>query len=321
MSKTRVLIVQGDPTGSRRIIQSNVPHCAIQTCSEAENLAQQVANFRPDCALLYKLPGLTPEKLQSLFESDDLKWAHNSGVGIDHLPRWDTGKLTVTNGSGVLADFMTEYVTAALLMANIGFPKYWRQQQQHHWKVHDWTSVIGKNLLVVGLGNIGRRVAVRGNQLGMNVTGVRTKAEPVPGVDKVFATDQLIKAVPDADFICVHVASTPKTRRLINADIITTMKPSAIFINTARGGVVDQAVLTKALQENKVAGAVLDVTEPEPLPEDDPLWELDNVVITPHMSDSVSDWEERFGHYFCESLRRFIDEQPLENIVDPERGY
>ncbi len=321
MSNTKILIVQNNPAESQRIIQSNVPNCEIETCNKAENLTQRVDNFRPDCVLLYKLEDLTPERHVPLFENGATKWVHNSGVGIDHLPRWDTNKVTVTNGSGVLADFMAEYVTAALLMANIGFPQYLRQQQQHQWKVRDWIPVTGKNLLVVGLGNIGQRVANRGKQLGMKVTGVRTKAEPVPGVDKVFTTDQLIKAVPDADLICVHVASTPKTRRLINADIIEAMKPSALFINTARGDVVDQAALTKALQEKKIAGAVLDVTEPEPLPQNDPLWDLDNVVITPHMSDSVSDWEERFVHYFCENLRRFVNGQTLENIVDPVKGY
>jgi len=321
MSETRILIVQENSEIARSIVQEKFPKCEIQTCSKTDDLKQLVVEFKPDSALLYKLPGLTPEKHQPLFNCKTLKWAHNGGVGIDHLPRWDANKLAVTNGSGVLADFMAEYVTGALLMANIGFPQYFRQQRKHKWKMHDWRSVIGQNLLVVGLGNIGRRVAIRGKQLGVNVSGVRSKPEPTPGIDKVFATDQLISAVQDADFVCVHVPSTPKTRQLINAEVFDAMKPNALFINTARGGVVDQIALTKALQEKKIAGAVLDVTEPEPLPQDDPLWDLDNVVITPHMSDSVSDWEERFAHYFCQNLQRFINGTPLENIIDPERGY
>ena len=321
MSETRILIVQENSEIARSIVGEQFPDCETDTCSKADDLEQLAVELKPDCALLYKLPGLTPEKHQSLFNCKTLQWAHNGGVGIDHLPQWDTNKLTVTNGSGVLADFMAEYVTAALLMANVGFPQYFRQQCERQWKMRDWRSVIGQNLLVIGLGNIGRRVATRGRQLGMQVTGVRSKPEPVPGIDKVYTTEQLLDAVPDADFVCVHVASTPKTRHLVSAEIIEAMKPSAMLINTARGSVVDQVALTKALQEKRIAGAVLDVTEPEPLPQDDPLWDLDNVVITPHMSDSVSDWEERFAQYFCENLQRFINGQALENIVDPERGY
>ncbi len=321
MSNTRILIVQSNAEIARVIVHERFPGCAIRTCTRLDELEHIITEFQPDCALMYKLDGFTPEKHQPLFNCETLKWAHNGGVGIDHLPKWDTNKLTVTNGSGVLADFMAEYVTGALLMANIRFPQYFRQQQQHVWEMRDWRSVIGQNLLVIGLGNIGRRVAIRGKQLGMNVTGVRSNPEPVTGVDKIFTTEQLLDAVPDADFVCVHVASTPKTRHMISAEVLGAMKPGALLVNTARGGVVDQIALTKALQEKKIAGAVLDVTEPEPLPKDDPLWDLDNVVITPHMSDAVSDWEERFAHYFCENLQRFIDGQPLENIVDPERGY
>ncbi|MDH3468898.1 MAG: NAD(P)-binding domain-containing protein, partial [Gammaproteobacteria bacterium] len=175
--------------------------------------------------------------------------------------------------------------------------------------------------LIVGLGNIGRRVAARAKAAGMRVTGMRARPMPVDDVDEMISPDRLPAAVAASDFIAVHVPLTTATHRLIDRSVIDAMPPHAVLINASRGAVVDEAALYLALKQRRLKGAVLDVFEHEPLPDDSPLWDLDNVVITPHMADSIDNWQLRMTEQFCANLQRWRAGQPLQNIVDPKRGY
>jgi len=309
------------PKAQREQILRRFPGIALATVSEIQNLAPMLETHRPEVVFSFKLERMTADALRPLMSDPFVKWIHNAGAGVDHFPEWDPGTVTVTNASGVLSDAMAEYVVASLLMMNIDFPRYQRQQAAREWRINSWQSVRGRTLLVIGLGNIGRRVAERAQRLGMHVIGVRSRPEPVAGVDVVVTAEHLLAEMARADFIAVHVPLIPRTRRLIDAPAIANMQPHAVLINTSRGGVVDEGALYEALRARRIKGAVMDVFNQEPLPANSPLWELDNMVITPHMADAVLDWEERMTDYFCDNLERWMARQPLENAVDPERGY
>ena len=316
-----MLLMHTKPKVCREQILQRFPGIELATVTTIKDLTLTLEAHRPEVVLSFKLDGMTVDALRPLMSDPFVKWIHNAGAGVDHFPPWDAGAVTVTNASGVLSNAMTEYVVASLLMMNIGFARYQRQQAAREWRINPWQSVRGRTLLVVGLGNIGRRVAERAQQLGMHVIGVRSRPEPVAGVDTVITAEQLYAGISRADFIAVHVPLTSRTCRLIDAAAIACMQPHAVLINTSRGGVVDEEALHEALRARRIKGAVVDVFHHEPLPVDSPLWDLDNIVITPHMADAVEGWEERMTDYFGDNLERWLARQPLENVVDAERGY
>ena len=183
------------------------------------------------------------------------------------------------------------------------------------------SPLAGKTLLIVGLGHTGRAVAKRAKAFDMTVVGTRARPQPMDYVDEVHAASDLPELLPRADFIAVSTPLIPVTRGLISTDEIARMKPGVILADVSRGGVVDQSDLYNALKARHVAGAALDVFETEPLPQDSPIWELDNVIISPHCSSVYAEWEEASFRLFLDNLDRWIQGERLMNIVDPERGY
>jgi phosphoglycerate dehydrogenase-like enzyme len=317
----RVLIVDANPELYRARVAARVPGVETVACGSVEEIATALAAVRPNVVVAYSMPGMTAEHREALLGFDSVRWLHAPSAGIDKLPRWDVGRVTVTSSGGALAHCMVEYVLAAILSMNIGFLEYRKQQQARVWRMNDWWSVKGKTLLVVGLGHIGSRVAAKAKTFGLHVLGLRASGGAVPGVDEMIDASGLGDAVARADFIALHVPLTAATRHLFHAGIIARMKRSAWLINCARGAVVDQAALTEALAERRIGGAVLDVTDPEPLPAEHPLWGLDNVLLTPHMSDWVADYETHLADFFADNLRRWCAGEPLLNVCDPDRGY
>ncbi len=317
----RILVVHDRAELYLDLLHSRFPDSAIGHCGAAETLAEHLARHRPEVVLSYRSAGIPGPVHRRILECPSVVWIQAAGAGIEHLLPWDPARVTVTNAAGVLSRFMAEYVLGAVLMTNFGFPRYLRQQARGDWRGHPWSGVEGKTLLVVGLGRIGRATAKLASAAGLRVTGVRRSGEPVEGVAALFPPDRLHEALAEADFVVLHVPHTADTRRLIDAAALARMKPSAILINCARGAVVDEAALIETLRSESIAGAVLDVFETEPLPAESPLWQMDNVVITPHVSDSVADWQRRLAAFFCDNLDRWRAGQPLENVIDPARGY
>ena len=189
------------------------------------------------------------------------------------------------------------------------------------WRQHPWSGAEGKTLLVVGLGRIGQATARLAKAVGLRVLGVRRSEQAFEGIDGLYPPERLHEALGAADFVVLHVPHTQATHHLIDADALACLKPGAVLINCARGAVVDEAALIEALGRERLAGAVLDVFESEPLPPESPLWTLDRVVVTPHVSDSVEDWQRRFAAFFRDNLERWRAGEALENVVDPARGY
>ena len=210
------------------------------------------------------------------------------GSGFDHLAPWDADRITVTNGAGVLAPYLAESVTGAMLALACGFPGYAEQQRARRWRPVPFTPLRGRTLLVAGFGHIGECVARNAKALGMRVLATRATPAPHPAADAVQGPGALAALLPEADFVSLHVRLDAATRGLLSREAIAAMKPGAYLINTSRGAVVDEAALIDALRSGHLGGAYLDVFETEPLPAESPLWSMPNVILTPHASDTSS---------------------------------
>jgi phosphoglycerate dehydrogenase-like enzyme len=317
----RVLLLHDRAHTHADILQSRFGDLELAICADQSALEDTLTRFKPEVVFSFKFNINQPLPHEAIFSCESVRWVHVAGAGIEHLCAWDASRIKVTNSAGVLSPYMAEYVVCAMLMANFGFPQYRNQQMQHQWRQHAWRPIDQRTALLVGLGRMGARVAARAKQNGMKILGVRSRNEQVENVDETYSVDELGDAAARADFVCLHVPLTDATRGLIGAEIFQRMKPSAWLINTARGPVVNEADLITALTEKQIAGAILDVFGTEPLPKNSPIWDLENAWITPHVSDSIADWERPMCELFCDNLERLIMGGELKNLVDPGRGY
>ncbi len=317
----RVLLIHDRAQIHVDILQSRFPDLEIGICADRSALDDTLARFKPEAVFSFKFNVNEPLPHEAIFDCESVRWVHIAGAGIDHVCPWDGDRITLTNSAGVLSPYMAEYVMSAMLMVNFGFPTYRNQQHKREWRQHAWRPIDQRTALLVGLGRIGARVAKQAKQNGMKVLGARSKNQPVEHVDELYPPDELGDAAARADFVCLHVPLTDDTRGLIDAEVFQRMKPSAWLINTARGPVVNEGDLITALKEDQIAGAILDVFGTEPLSKDSPLWALENAWITPHVSDSIADWERPMCELFCDNLERYIAGQELTNVVDAGRGY
>jgi phosphoglycerate dehydrogenase-like enzyme len=256
----------------------------------------------------------------------NLRWYHNWFAGVEHLvslPRFRDGHAVLTNASGTHAQPMAEQFFALLLAYGRNLPALFEAQQRGEWlkgSMSDVFELDGRTLLVIGLGAIGRRIAELGTAFSMNVIGVRKHPDGSEPVETIGAGD-LFSYVGKADVIVSVLPFTEETDRFFDAGFFSTMKPGAIFSNFGRGTSVDQHALVAALDAGKLGAALLDVTDPEPLPPDHPLWKKDNVLITPHTGGWTSRYSERTWPTFVENVRRYVEGEPLINQIDVSAGY
>lgn len=264
-----------------------------------------------------------PQEL--LARAAKLRWIQTAGAGMDYVNPSDYRHLTLTNASGAAAVPMAEYVIGVILMFAKGFPRLLRRQQARVWEQAAAAfEVAGKTCGIVGMGAIGSEIARRARAMEMRVIAIRRSVaarttdslahELLPPADLLYLLGQ-------SDYVVLTTPLTAETRGLIGARELAAMKPSAVLINVGRGAVVDERALIAALQDGRIAGAGLDVFEREPLPSDSPLWAMENVVITPHVSASSEHYNARVADIVCDNLRRYLAGQPLRNVVDLDRGY
>lgn len=263
-----------------------------------------------------------------------LRWLQCSGAGVDALLLTgildaDSGVL-VTTATGIHVTTISEYVFGSMLMFNRSWPEMVRLQERHIWPLSaSWYNLnerelTGQTLGIVGLGSIGRRVAQLGRAFGMRVLATRrspTANEHDPDVDQLFAIAQLHELLRQSDYIVLAVPLTAETEKLIGEAELRIMRSSAYLVNVARGRVIDEVALIRALRERWIAGAGLDVAVEEPLPADSPLYSLSNVILTPHISGASVHYDERLTSLFADNLRRYRSHRPLRNQYDPKRGY
>ena len=259
-----------------------------------------------------------------LDRAQKVRWYHSVGAGVENLvtlPHFRERRITLTNNSGAMDIPIAEHVIAMILMAAKRLYLYRDQQHRQKWEEHRQDEIRGATLVVFGLGSIGAETARLGAAMGMRVIGVRRSTVPVPGVERIVPPEQLAEVAGEADYLAVCAPLTQRTRGAVSREVLARMKSSGWVINIARGPIIDDGALVEALREKRIGGAALDALTPEPLPADSPLWGFDNVIITPHSSNSSPNVRPRTVALIRENLRRYKVGEPLLNVVDIEAGY
>ena len=254
----------------------------------------------------------------------NLRWYHSVGAGVEDLVgvrEFRDRGITLTNNSGSYDIQIAEHALAFILAGAKRLHVYRDQQQRRNWKEHRQDELRGSTLVVYGIGSIGAEIARLGAALGMRVIGVRRRVEAVPGVERIVPPELLEDVAAEADYLAIAAPLTRATRGAISRDVIGRMKKTAWIVNIARGAIVDEDALVEALRAGRLGGAGLDALTTEPLPADHPLWTLENVMISPHSSNSSPHVRERTLALFMENLRRFKAGDDLLNRVDFEAGY
>jgi D-2-hydroxyacid dehydrogenase (NADP+) len=249
-------------------------------------------------------------------EATNLQWLHSMSAGVDSpiFSMFMDRGVRVTTSSGASAPAIAGTVMLYLLALSRGAPSWMRAQVAHEWNPASFRELDGQRLVVVGYGPIGQEIVRLGEAFRMDPVIVRRAAhgdEPCP----VRSLDELTDVVRDADAVVVALPLAERTRAIVSADVIAAMAPHAMFVNVGRGELVDQVALTDALTSGRLGGAGLDVFATEPLPADDPLWDLPNVIISPHTSGASDGATRRVVEIFLDNLGRFVDGQPLRNEV------
>jgi len=293
----------------------------------APDLARWVSSpeaAAPDCAdleVLYFSGDIFPERAREFavaaLKAENLSWMHTFSAGVDDAffqSLLERG-VRLTTSSGVQAEPIAQTVILYLLALSRDLPGWLEDQRERRWNPRDIRDLQGLSLGVVGLGPIGEASARLGQALGMNVTGFRRTprgAEPC----HTLPMSALEASLPDFDAVVVAVPLTEETSNLFDASAFSCFKPGALFVNVARGGVVDENALVEALQSGRLGGAGLDVFSEEPLGRDSPLWHLPNVLITPHSAGTNPGNYDRATRIFIENLGRYVRGEALINEVE-----
>ncbi|MDP9329628.1 MAG: D-2-hydroxyacid dehydrogenase [Actinomycetota bacterium] len=254
-----------------------------------------------------------------------LRWVQAANVGVDGMlfRGLVESDVILTNAGGAADRPIAESVVGFIVAMAKGFPRMFQDQQAHVWGEYDTERISGQRLLVVGPGPIGRAIAracVLGLGMRAEAVGRRSRSGDAD-FERIRGVDDLPTAVAEADVVVDALPLTPQTRRLFDPDVFASMKPTARFVNIGRGGTVDEPALIAALRTGRIAGAALDVFEEEPLPAESPLWDLANVIISPHTSGNVVGWQADFAAVFYDNVERWIAGHPLRNVVDKRLGF
>ena len=269
----------------------------------------------------------------------NLRWLQYPGAGVDGLR--PTGLLNadsnvmITTASGIHATSISEYVFGSILMFNRTWPEMVRLQDRHMWPRNPgWYNLGGRELIdstlgIIGLGNIGRQIAHLAKAFGMRVIATRrsvktedgAREQQEPDVDMLYSMAQLHDLLQQSDYVVLAVPLTEETEGLIGEAELRAMRRNAYLVNIARGKAIDEDALVRALREQWIAGAGLDVTAQEPLPSDSPLYAMPNVILTPHIAGESIHYDQRLTTLFADNLQRYRSGKPLRNMYDPARGY
>lgn len=260
-----------------------------------------------------------------LAQSKTLKMVHVGSTGVDRymVPEFQQSDIILINSRGVHGPTVADHAMALLLALSRGFPEAYENQRHKKWeaKASSVVNLAGKTAGLLGLGAIGMEVAVRCKAFGMTVIGTRRNPKQSELVDKVLPPSGLPQVLSESDFVVCSLPLTRETHHILTIREFSLMKPSAFFINVGRGALIKEEDLIVALREGKLKGAGLDVFEKEPLPAASPLWEMPNVIITPHSAGFDEDHAKKTFSIFLQNLERFQQGRPLINVVDKQLGY
>ena len=301
-------------------IRKAAPEAQLVTIEDKSELDREIVN-----AQVLIGEGVSNEQLEL---AKELVWHHRPWVGVENIvnERYAERNIILTNGKGTNSANIAEHVLAMMLAFARELPKFFRDQMNKQWRYwEDGEKTIhelgGQRVLCLGTGKIGQEVARRLAAFDCEVVGASRSGRDVPGFQRCVSFDDLDSELAEADSIVNSLPMTPTTAMIVDREMIAKMKPGVRFYNVGRGGTVDQDALIEALQSGHIAGAGLDVTTPEPLDADSPLWEMKTVIITSHTAGDSPQSHERMVDLTAEQLRRFQDGEQLLNIVDLTAGY
>jgi phosphoglycerate dehydrogenase-like enzyme len=317
MMPTLLLLFKFKPDQVEQL-RNQIPGWTILTGEAAQFSKDQLAEAEIVC-------GWHPAMAEALNSDCKLRWVQTSSAGIDNLPieKLKSLGVHVTNASGIHPVSMAETLFAMLLSFSRNLHLAIRNQSKRQWKHSErYHQLAGQTMGIIGVGAIGTEIARLAGAFGMHTIGVRRSALPVPGVDKMYGMENLNEVLSLSDVVVNVLPYTAETRHLFDAGRFNMMKTNALFFNLGRGASVDTDALVFALENGVIGGAGLDVFETEPLPEDHPLWTLDNVIITPHIGGWTAHYKQLVADIFLHNLQAYLSTgKPDRNVVDFERNY
>jgi len=315
----------------------------IVVATGSESLARELQSVTPKVHVVLLTPA---NRAQELADADayigdippadvragkKLQWVQVMSAGVEKILFPASGEfdlrnsnITLTNNKVVQGPEIADHALAMLLMLSRNLYKLYANDRQEIWDGSGYKGIElnGKTAVVIGVGGVGSQIALRANAFGMNVIGVDPEDKPfLPFVKRLVKPDQLDDVLPEADVVFVSVPDTPKSHKMMGAKEFGLMKKNSYFIAVSRGGIYEMGGLVKALDERRLAGAGVDVTDPEPLPKGHALWKFDNVVVTPHIAGRSDQDAGRMVGTIKLNIQRFVDGKPLINVVDKQKGY
>jgi phosphoglycerate dehydrogenase-like enzyme len=318
MGKENLVLVLASGDDPRFAMLNELPHTVCQqvaACAQAGKDATVILQWSGSRELLRELFGIC----------GNVRWIHSRAAGLDNLlfPELVESQVLLSNGRGVFSASLGEFVLAAILYFAKDFRRMIRNQTASVWEPFDVQEISGQTVGILGYGDIGRAVASRVHAMNMRVLATKRH---VPGsmdplVEHFYKPEERREMIALSDYIVATAPLTEETRHMISDAEFAVMKPTAVVINVGRGPVIDESALLRALAAKRIKGAGLDVFEHEPLPAGNPLYKLENVLLSPHCADHTADWQEQAMRFFLEQYRRFERGEPLKNIVDKRLGY
>jgi phosphoglycerate dehydrogenase-like enzyme len=329
MASDALLLLVGVPENYRlggpafqRLHQAH-PRVAVRIVHDPSAFAEQVAQAD---AVIGSRPYL---KLASkvLNPAGRLRWVQTTTAGVDQALTPEllaADYVTITCIKGPPGPLMAEHAILLMLALSRNLPAYVKNQQQHIWRREgqDWPPLYGQSVAILGMGSSGGNLArVCKVGFGMTVLGMSRTRREHPHVDRAFDQSELLKLLPEADFVVLCLPNTAQTRRIIDGAALDAMKSSAYLVNVSRGALIDEAALIAAMRAGRIAGAGLDVTTEDPIPKENPLWELPNTIITPHIATESVRMSDAVVDFWCENVRRFAQNEALLGMMDRQAGY
>lgn len=265
-------------------------------------------------------------KADELSKAKKLSWLHLPSAGADNytdINSYLNKNIVVTTSSGVYGTVIAEHVFAMILSYNRNLQEYAYLKADKTWQMISKTrDLSGSTVGIIGFGDIGKQVAIRAKAFGTRVLVVKRRLTERPEyVDELYTSEEIDLVIKESDYIVLTLPATDKTKGIISKDRLNMMKSDAYLVNIGRGELIDQEALIEAIREKRIGGAGVDVTVPEPLPADNPLWSLPNVIITSHSSGLSPENNNRRVKIFADNLKRYINNEKLANQVDFTEGY
>ena len=310
----RLLILAAESAKYRQLVeQAGLPGLEIRTSGDVATAQALI----PGCNIVLGDPNLVSKVLAS---AGCLEWVQSSWAGVDHLCKPELRRdYMLTNAKGMFGALIGEYVMTWVFAHERQIFRMRKYQLEKRWHPTGYRPARDIRLGIIGLGSIGRELALTARHFGIRVTGLNRSGKACDAVEKVYTAADMAAFLEGLDYVVLTLPATSRTRHLIKADTLKLMKPSAVLINVGRGNSICEPDLIEALRGGVIGGAVLDVFETEPLPQDSPLWLMPNVYITPHTS-AIS-FADEIVQVFVDNYRRFIRGEPLQYVVDFELGY